>query len=373
MPRPAKPPRLRLERRKGRSAVWTVVDAGTTIRTGIPEKDRDAAASVLAAYIREKEKATVSGESDPAKVTIAEVLDFYERERVPELVRPIDIERHIRFLREFWGQCALSQVKGVNCREYVRWRTQFPDARVKNEARRPVKEAYARRDLETLSAAIGFYHAEFTLTSKPVVQMPPPAPRRDEYLEREEVAHLLRICRLRRVPHVARFILIAFYTGSRSNDVMDLRWCRSIDSGWVDLERGLLYRKGYGQRETNKRRPPVRIHRKLLPKLKRWHAMDSVNGITHVIHYKGHSIDKIRSAWEGVRHDAALGKHIVQHTFRHTCVTQLLNAGVPVWEVAGYVGMSVQMVEKHYGHHSADYQSAAANSVAPKRLANKTG
>ncbi|KAF0138415.1 MAG: integrase [Rhodospirillaceae bacterium] len=46
--------------------------------------------------------------------------------------------------------------------------------------------------------------------------------------------------------------------------------------------------------------------------------------------------------------------HVYSHLLRHTVVTWLVQAGVPRWEVAGWVGMSVEMIERVYGHHSPD-------------------
>jgi hypothetical protein len=39
------------------------------------------------------------------------------------------------------------------------------------------------------------------------------------------------------------------------------------------------------------------------------------------------------------------------------------------WEAAGYLGMSVETLIKHYGHHRPDYlRNAAANISAPPQL-----
>jgi hypothetical protein len=56
--------------------------------------------------------------------------------------------------------------------------------------------------------------------------------------------------------YLARFILIALHTGTRSAAVLGLRWGVNSDGGWVDLEHGLIYRRGGEDRETTKRRTP---------------------------------------------------------------------------------------------------------------------
>jgi integrase len=36
---------------------------------------------------------------------------------------------------------------------------------------------------------------------------------------------------------------------------------------------------------------------------------------------------------------------------RHTAATWLMQAGVDRWEAAGFLGMSVEMLDRVYGHH----------------------
>ena len=42
------------------------------------------------------------------------------------------------------------------------------------------------------------------------------------------------------------------------------------------------------------------------------------------------------------------------HTLRHTAVTWLVQAGIPLWEVSQWVGLSIRMIETTYGHHAPD-------------------
>lgn len=49
---------------------------------------------------------------------------------------------------------------------------------------------------------------------------------------------------------IARFILIAFYTGTRHEAILRLRWLPNVNGGWFDLDHGKLYRKGEGERES---------------------------------------------------------------------------------------------------------------------------
>jgi hypothetical protein len=39
----------------------------------------------------------------------------------------------------------------------------------------------------------------------------------------------------------------------------------------------------------------------------------------------------------------------------------MMQKGVPIWEAAGFLGMTVKTLEGVYGHHSPDHQERAAN------------
>jgi integrase len=64
---------------------------------------------------------------------------------------------------------------------------------------------------------------------------------------------------------------------------------------------------------------------------------------------------------------ARLGADVTPHTLRHTAATWLLQNGVSIWETGGYLGMSPEMVERTYGHHSSDFLSGARRAMDKPR------
>ena len=38
-----------------------------------------------------------------------------------------------------------------------------------------------------------------------------------------------------------------------------------------------------------------------------------------------------------------------------------MQAGLDMWEAAGFLGMSLKMLEEVYGHHHADFQKSIRN------------
>src|SRR6516225_411590 len=60
---------------------------------------------------------------------------------------------------------------------------------------------------------------------------------------------------------------------------------------------------------------------------------------------------------------AGIGTDVTPHILRHTCATWLMQAGVDLWDAAGFLGMTVQQLEHGYGHHHPDYQQEAVAAL----------
>jgi integrase len=343
MPRPAEPPRLYLRKDKSGGRVWIIRDRNRDRRTGCSERDREGAEKRLAEYLSEKHAARPGRGGRSDAVSLAEVMRVYALEHAPTTARPELIGEHIAGLADFWGGRKVSEIKGASCRKFA-------------ETRKP---SMARRQLETLRAAVNFYHKEYGLDPLPAFSMPGKSQSRSRWLTRTEVAGLLRSAR--GMPHLRRFILIALYTGTRSGAVLKLSWLTATNTGYVDLEKAVLYRSGAGQRQTNKRQPPVAIPGRLLAHLKRWQRMDGQ--IRHVVQWNGASISRIHKSFDAACAKAGLDDKVVPHSLRHTCATWLMQAGVEIWQAAGFLGMSPQMVERTYGHHSSHYQKQATAAM----------
>ena len=63
---------------------------------------------------------------------------------------------------------------------------------------------------------------------------------------------------------------------------------------------------------------------------------------------------------------AGLRDKVTPHTLRHTAATWLMQRGVPIWEAAGFLGMSPEVLQDTYGHHHPDYLQGAASAITQK-------
>ena len=56
-------------------------------------------------------------------------------------------------------------------------------------------------------------------------------------------------------------------------------------------------------------------------------------------------------------------EHCTKHDLRHTAITWAMQTGIGLWEACGYFGVSLEMIERTYGHHHKDYLSGAAEAM----------
>lgn len=356
MPQRSKGARLYLDTRKGRPPVYIIRDGSHRVSTGCGVGDVEGANRALADYLARTFRPDTR-ERDLSKIPCAEVLTMYARDQPKDKPSLALIGYHLKALLPFWGSKTLADVKGSTCREYAKSReysTSKALAKLKTgdalSPARPLSPSTSRRELKTLQAAINHWHKESPLAAVPKVTLPPENPRRERVLERSEVARLLRAARKLKLPHVARFILIGVYTGTRHNAILSLQWVPNLFGGHVELGRRIMYRRGSAERETSKRRPAVSIPPRLGAHLSRWMRKD-MEGPRRIVHFNGAPLAKMKRAWAHVVKEAGLGKDVTPHVLRHTCASWLLWEGKSIWDVAGVIGADASTVERVYGHH----------------------
>jgi len=63
---------------------------------------------------------------------------------------------------------------------------------------------------------------------------------------------------------------------------------------------------------------------------------------------------------------ARLSGKVTPHTLRHTAAAWLMQRSVPIWEAAGFLGMSPEVLQDTYGHHHPDHLHGAAAAIGQK-------
>lgn len=399
MSRTSKGPRLykRAARRKNgaiaRQPVWVVLDGSKEISTGVaanPDQSKAPAEAVkflsdyLIKQVRPERKAR---EIDD--IPIADVLSIYLDDHVDPEKGESEItaqERHlvqtIGRLNKFWGSKVLTDINTREAKGYVKHRQKDGGG-----------PGGARRDLEMLRAAINHHGAENLHYGKVSVWLPEKGEARDRWLTRSEAAAMIWaawryrevqtihvgpdkgkkvITDRRPLRHVARFLLIGCYTGTRAGAIASASKLRSIGKSYVDLERGMYYRKAIGKKTTNKRQPPAPIPPRLLTHMRRWDRLGVAK--EHFVEYNGKPVLSVKKAFRTVVKLAKIDttvENVTPHTLRHTAATWLMHQGVDLWTAAGYLGMTVEVLERVYGHHHPDHLADAVRGITAKRPMKK--
>ena len=339
MPRPTKGARLHKFKHRPH---WYIRDTGQPDRsTGCTS--RDDAEKVLAVYIATKGRSGVANE--PESVTCGEVLAIYAEEYAPTVAAPERIGYAIAALLPFWSDLKVSHVKGETCRRYAKWRNRAPGT--------------TRRELGTLQAALNYAHREGYLTASPLVTLPAKPEAKERWLTRDEAARLIWTAyRSHKTKHLARFILIGLYTGTRKDAILRMGFEPNTVGGWFDLDRGIMFRRGDHERSTNKRRTPARIPRQLAAHLRRWRS----EGCQWAVEFEGARIADVKRSFARIASDAGLSG-VTPHTLKHTAITWALQNGASVWDAAGYFSTSAETIQRVYGHHSPAHQESALRAV----------
>ena len=331
-------PRLRwLAKRNGFYICWT--ESGRSRECSTGTADRAAAEIFFAEWLQQRGRH--NGPSDPAQILVTEVLNDYARERGPKVTAPDVMGRAVEVLAGFWQGMPVTSVSPQTCERYLEKRAR--------------SNGTTRRELGVLQAAINWAHKNGRLTrSVPVTLPASPAPR-ERWLTRQEAARLIRAARTQKARlYMPLFILLGLYTGRRKEAILSLRWPQ------IDLQAGLIDFEIAGRNRTNKRRGKVRIPSRLLPHLRR--ARQRGTDLGYVLHINGDSIGNIKKGFAAACVRAGLDD-VTPHVLRHSAATWLMQAGVPLWDAAGYLAMRPETLQRVYGHHHPDYQREAADAI----------
>ena len=345
MPQRSKPARLW---RKPSTGIWYIRYEGKR-QLSTRTRQRHEAEAVLARFIAERH--LPAGPSTPDQMTVARALELYCEYHAPTVKHPAAIASIVSVLVPLLGPLPLSSVNGATCRLYAKRRKRAPGT--------------VRKELGILAAAINYCHTEGYLTAPVKVKLPPKTPPRDRWLTRREAARLLRAAyRNPRGRHVARFILIALYTGTRTNAILGLQFMPNTRGGHVDTERGIMHRRGVGVAETKKRTPPIPVPRALLAHLRRWER----DGSRFVVHVRGNRCGHVNNAWTAALKASGI-EHCTKHDLRHTAITWALQAGMDRWAASGFFGVSLDILENVYGHHDPQHMRRALAALDLRKSA----
>ena len=248
-----------------------------------------------------------------------------------------------------------------------------------------LSDGYIRRTLAIGQAALNRAHREGEISTVPriLLNLAPEGEPRERLMTEAEVKALFDAAT---EPHQWIYLMLAVATAARPQAILDLTTFQ------LDCEARLIRLNPAGRAQNKKRRPTLPICEALLPWLR-----DLPSG--PVVTYKGrkladtrmmlqhlteraartirreaaaraHTLKRVNrrsEAWAAI-HDgrgrAAAIREITAYTIRHTVAAEMRKRGVPVWEVAGFLGHSSgYKTTERYAKFGPDHLAWAVRAI----------
>lgn len=312
---------------------------GRSRRATTRTADRGEAEAILAAF------RLVQGTTPAHDLTVSQALDWYWETHAKTLMRPDSADLGIRYLKPFFGATLASELNVAKQQAYI-----------DHKRAQGFSDESIRRDLSVLAAALRRAEKHNRIDRAPPFITLTPAPPRERWLTRAEVAKLFKALRTKRSRHVLLFARMALYTGARTGAILDLTWDR------VNFEAGLIDYRVPGRRVTKKRRTLA----PMTPGLKRalLHAKKKARS-KHVIEWAGQRVGRVAKAFIDRAEGAGL-EGVSPHVLRHTFASWAVRKGVPIYNVGKALGQTVASTTERYAKLAPEDVRAVMEAVRRK-------
>lgn len=184
-------------------------------------------------------------------------------------------------------------------------------------------------------------------------------PTRDDAVIMPITAAELRRILAESAGHLARALLLSFYTGVRPGraELLALRWAD------VDLAAGTIWvqsaRKGGPVARVVPIHPDLRGHldawRKADMPDKKAGAKKTPASPQFIVHYKGRPVASLKTAWQAAKRRAGITRRLPMYSLRHAFATLLLGDGADLKTTSAFLGHSrPDTTMRVYQHIDAD-------------------
>lgn len=309
--------------------------------------DKGDAHEIFAEFLHRWEQRNVA--KDPEYALITDAIADYIEDRSDNVVDSKRIGYGAKPLIFFWKGKTVAYITQHSCNEYTAFRKK-PDENGKERSNGTV-----RRELGILRSSVNHAYNERRIKRSVTVYLPPKPPGKSRWLTKEEAARLVlgaKQCQ-KHSPYLLLFIKIGLYTGQRKTAILSLKWNQ------IDLNGKLIDWNQPGRIQTKKNRPIIRIPTKLISSLKT--ARLVANDNDYVINRNRKRLKDIKRSFASACKKASL-IGVTPHVLRHTRATWGMQAGAQIWNLAGFLGMTPEVLEDTYGHHHPDFQNDVANT-----------
>ena len=316
---------------RGKLAV-SFIENGRRYRRSLGTDDIATARQRMADYLQAKDR---HGKA----LNVAEIYTAYIQDR-------IDAGKAVGRMNDAWkrleptfGTMTAESVTKDICRTYAKQRRD-----------QGISDGTIHLELGYLRAALTHAERDGLIDRAPYVPLPQkPAPR-DHYIPKPTAPDVLAGAVM---PHVRLFIIVALSTAGRAEAILDLTWDR------VDFARRRIDLRDPSRPATPKGRAVPPMNETAFSAL----AEAKKAALSpYVIEWAGKKVGSIKKGVGEAGRRA--GIKVTPHVLRHTAAVWMAEAGVPIPEIAQYLGHSNPTTTyKAYARYSPDYLQNAAKAL----------
>jgi integrase len=250
------------------------------------------------------------------------------------------MEHTWKALKDRFGSVPGDEVTTAHCRAHVAARRKAG-----------VKDGTLHTELGHLRMVLVWAEKHGLIARAPHIERPSKPKPKEKHLTRPEARKLIEASPM---PHIRLFITLALATGGRSAALLGLTWDR------VDMERGLVDLRDPEMTQPHKGRAIVPINRTLRAAL----IEAKAGALTpFVIEWAGKQVKSIKKGLATASAKAGLPK-VSPHQLRHSAAVHMAEAGIPMEEIAQYLGHSdINVTRNVYSRFSPDYLRTAAAAL----------
>ena len=264
------------------------------------------------------------------------ILDRYEEDKAN--ARSIDrITSHLRAVRKVFGPSSVADIQRDTVSKSIgEWQ------------RAGSANGTIRTRLLYLRAALTWAEKMNYIDRAPFIPAPPPGEARNRHLTRDEFKRLYMAAE---EPHIKTFLALGVMTGLRNGAILSLRWDQ------IDAEKRFIRPTGG---TANKKRADIRIGPDLMLALgTAWWMRDG----PYVVQWRGQQVKSVKTGFRAAVRRSGIDP-VTIHDLRRTCAVWQAEKGVPINQIAEWLGDSPAIVAKHYARYSPDYLNEGADALS---------
>lgn len=330
-------PDISIGRLRGGFCVYWTIDGKRTRHRLAARTRAEAEAEAIDVYRRETFSASQKG------ATVADIWEMYRKDLGDKPTAETMGYTGKAVLAHF-GHYRPDQIDSALCRAY---------AAAREKAGR--SQGSTHTELGHLRSTMMWAAKNRLIEKAPAIERPPKPTPKERFLTKAEVARLIEHAS---AAHIGLAIHLLFATAGRIGAILDLTWDR------VDMERGVINLRLPDAR-TRKGRAIVPINRGLMAALQ---TAREAAVTDHVVEYGGTRVASIRKGFEGAVCRAGF-TDVTLHTIRHSAAVEMVSSGIPIEQVAQYLGHSNPSITfSTYGRFAPEHLQQAADVLDFVRL-----